>query len=294
VLSERAGDDPWLAFEHINAYQRNSPAECLAILSRFCAQYLPKLVDSIHPDAHIPVVDRSNPALADPEVVQVGINFQKRAYHDLEERMAALHLILRFCRPYMDKYLFVSVHGNRGLHLGACALKAFEHNVVRSRTMLGGSLVPASQLPSGQQAAMVYTVLDKMLLKSSFFSTLLIHLPEETRRATLATPSNVIRELVEMGQAFHGWTALFPNIRPRLDDLNAALSGRIVPNTDDLDEVHGLERCGRRGCTKTTENAQLFKCSRCEVVLYCSKRHQIEDREDSTRPHKAWCYKTWW
>ncbi|KZO94377.1 hypothetical protein CALVIDRAFT_539113 [Calocera viscosa TUFC12733] len=61
-----------------------------------------------------------------------------------------------------------------------------------------------------------------------------------------------------------------------------------------MDGVQGLERCGRRDCAKTIENAQLFQCSRCEVVLYCSKRHQKEDWQDSRRPHKAWCYKTLW
>ncbi|KZT50238.1 hypothetical protein CALCODRAFT_504933 [Calocera cornea HHB12733] len=62
----------------------------------------------------------------------------------------------------------------------------------------------------------------------------------------------------------------------------------------DMDELHSLEACGRRGCSNTVENVKLFQCSRCKVVLYCSKSHQVEDWQDYRRPHKAWCYKTSW
>ncbi|KZO94389.1 hypothetical protein CALVIDRAFT_224203 [Calocera viscosa TUFC12733] len=61
-----------------------------------------------------------------------------------------------------------------------------------------------------------------------------------------------------------------------------------------LDSIRGLEGCGHRGCSKTIETSQLFQCSRCKTVLYCSKIHQKEDWFDSKRPHKAWCYRTPW
>ncbi|KZT50567.1 hypothetical protein CALCODRAFT_504565 [Calocera cornea HHB12733] len=71
-------------------------------------------------------------------------------------------------------------------------------------------------------------------------------------------------------------------------DANMVVLGK------DTDELHYLERCGRRGCCKMIDNATLFQCSRCKVVLYCRKAHQKEDWQDCRRPHKAWCYKTPW
>jgi len=45
---------------------------------------------------------------------------------------------------------------------------------------------------------------------------------------------------------------------------------------------------------KANEDCQLFQCSRCLVIVYCSKVHQKEDWVDPKKPHKAWCYKTPW
>ncbi|KZO94387.1 hypothetical protein CALVIDRAFT_224204 [Calocera viscosa TUFC12733] len=93
------------------------------------------------------------------------------------------------------------------------------------------------------------------------------------------------------------WVQPYPTARTQINDLVLVLDGdykKVTALMYCLDSVRGLQGCGYRGCSKTIETSQLFQCSRCKTVLYCSKAHQKEDWSDKERPHKGWCYRTPW
>jgi len=59
-------------------------------------------------------------------------------------------------------------------------------------------------------------------------------------------------------------------------------------------DAAGLSECKRRGCPKTSQDAQLAVCAVCGTVAYCSPQHQHEDWNDPEVPHKGMCYQTGW
>jgi len=81
-----------------------------------------------------------------------------------------------------------------------------------------------------------------------------------------------------------------------LIDITSMLSDQLTASRmhDFCKRAEGKSSCRRRLCSKTCENAQLFECGRCHTVLYCSKKHQVEDWDDLGTPHKAMCYPTPW
>lgn len=87
-----------------------------------------------------------------------------------------------------------------------------------------------------------------------------------------------------------------PYLKDVFHEVIRLLEGQTSsPSVDhDIANRIGKNRCKRPNCHKTCSNAQLFQCSRCMVVLYCSKKHQIEDWEDLEAPHGPVCYRTRW
>ena len=56
----------------------------------------------------------------------------------------------------------------------------------------------------------------------------------------------------------------------------------VIPKEWDQYHPH-VCNCCKRG---RLQDVELFRCSRCKVMLYCSKEHQRQDWEDD---HKVWC-----
>jgi len=268
-------------YRRVDGYQNESPSRCLSTLARFCAQYLPQLLDSI------------------VQNLRLHINADRRAqedvYADVQDRMAGVQCLFMYCRPYMEKYLFSAKSGERGQHLALCALGLFKIAVERGRWLLeqlGYSFAPFPL--DARMKTIMAEHLHGLKVISGITTTVLSHVPEESRAQLL--PSSILVDLRPYATDLLGWTSVFPEYRDSFGFLNAILNGRfhLVGIMNKMDEVHRLAKCGRRGCGQTAHEPQMYLCSRCGVVIYCSKRHQTEDWEDERRPHKAWCYKTPW
>jgi len=87
-----------------------------------------------------------------------------------------------------------------------------------------------------------------------------------------------------------------PDLEEGFTNILAVLEGRMPDTTQMLYRriFEGKTACKWRGCNKRCEDGQWYECSRCMTVIYCSKKHQFEDWEDSVAPHKAMCYRTAW
>jgi len=281
---------PGLIFGRISRFQEDSPGLCRAVLSRFCARYLQNFVDSIVHKASSPLINYDGAQTEIGSAPSIG----EQLYDGFFERMTAFPTLLRFCRPYMDKYMLVSTAGKRGRLIGACAVKFLMLGIQEAKRTLGESLAPVP-IPSDAQASPVTQTLDHLQIVFAMSATILMYLPSETRTEIVVT--HVVKDLIDVLRRLFAWTQAIPTMEKALMMLVGVLSGEVGLadlEVSYVDDVHGLERCGRRDCPKTPETAQMFQCSRCHVVIYCSKKHQVDDWQDSIRPHKAWCYKTQW
>ncbi|KZO94386.1 hypothetical protein CALVIDRAFT_539122 [Calocera viscosa TUFC12733] len=270
ILSWR--DEDWqspVAIDRMPAYAERSAAQGLAIAARFSAAYLPRLVHTLIRNSHLEMT---------PDV-----------YEDLSERMCIVAQLHMLGRPYFGTYVASPSSAATLQTLTRCFLH------IASEAIKDAVFVVRHCHPLCPQEDQ-----QKSLSNASFWATQFIFvlgfLPSKTRENI--RQSQLAKDVRPRCESLLYMKAALPEFgEAPLRQLAVVLDHGCSDTKlrwNKMDEVFGLERCGRRGCGKSVAQYPLFQCSRCKTVLYCSKAHQIEDWNDSQRPHKAWCYRTPW
>jgi len=229
LLLYHSGDALSQAFRRIHSYRET--VQCLATLSRFCAQHLPTLAQYTDRNLH---VGFSNLPLAE---APHGFSEEDVIFWDANGRMSVVHQLLMYSRPYMEKYLAVD---QRALSLGRCAIMLLSLAIERERTVFEGygrhNLAPFPM--SREQTHVITGKLQHLAFVSVIFASLMTHMPPETRDALLA--NGIVRALQPVSRELLSWSQTFPHHREASRLLVDVLHGKDREDINRMDEVHGL------------------------------------------------------
>ncbi|KZO94388.1 hypothetical protein CALVIDRAFT_224199 [Calocera viscosa TUFC12733] len=213
---------------------------------------------------------------------------------ELYGRLSSVEVLITTCSPYLHTYFSSSQSRPQGRALVIVTLNLVMKKVEHAQTTPDWRLDRSRPSNHLREPVTPQVMLHVCTLARSAFNMLLgcpLELQEDLRKSPIAI------RVRSMCDDILRWVEPYVGPKQTISHLVLVLDGdytKVTPLLAFLDNVHGLEGCGRRGCSKTIETSQLFQCSRCKTVLYCSKIHQKEDWFDSKRPHKAWCYRTPW
>ncbi|KZO94391.1 hypothetical protein CALVIDRAFT_600035 [Calocera viscosa TUFC12733] len=268
------------AYYRIGQVERRSRSQALSVSARFFVAYLPELVETIL------------------QIWQLPLDLGRLT--NLWGQVSLLTGVFKCCWPYMHTYLSSPKSCFHVRALVEVALDLVMETVEEAKTTPDWSL-DRSRLSHNLQVSDMPQIMLHVSGLCQTTSLLLCCCPLELREHLCkSSAANRLRDICgEILLWVEPWGGHFTMPSQVTMQLTLALGGdytRFVPPKmwPESDEMRGLEGCGRRGCSKTIETSQLFQCSRCKTVLYCSKAHQKEDWSDAERPHKAWCYRTPW
>ncbi|KZO94370.1 hypothetical protein CALVIDRAFT_539108 [Calocera viscosa TUFC12733] len=240
---------------------QNLPRQNRAIFSRLAALYLPRIVEKI----------------SDNDVAEdLGV------WNFVNGYMAALQSIELFAPMYLADYM-ASNKAN-----GAVLTRRIAERIFNSLVNMGDVLGLGETINIDDRVRNTAHTLSVLLC-------LLAHTSPELRREAIKPEivSFLVPRLKIWADRYlksEPTAAVFKNLFEILS--RTPFSPKALSYVASIRGVKAS--CARKDCTEAIGTRSLFPCDTCKTVLYCSKKHQTEDWNDTGLPHKATCYKSTW
>ncbi|KZT50240.1 hypothetical protein CALCODRAFT_513413 [Calocera cornea HHB12733] len=252
--ADRFGSGPPVAFHRAVALRMRSHVELLAVLSRFCAAYLPNLVNRILWSTAQPTDDRTK--------------------YNESGAMSFISILVTSCAPYMHSYVASSQPQARGKMLMAAVLHLVA-GLLEHVDRLRKDSLPAPLLDRLTQEDKEALRTDLVVLCTAAVDLLSCFSLDERQDILQSPIGNHLRRMLPALKALG---------RLPQEEMSAR---RAAYKHDET----GGTRLRWLRTNRLLEDAP--ECANIPM-WQCSKKHQTEDWNDKVRPHKAWCYKTPW